>query len=339
MKRRVLGVLLPLALVWSVACGPLGETGEQGEIVFESPSGWGNWGSPSELAEGGQLEFSVVSNYNGGLLSDDEYQAAYIIQATSSDPGVLEVVEFDRDKIVVRGVADGEVMLQVEARREDGTDIEDALPIPVREVARHTLSERCSSESELLYLPTQRLRVTSNLYSHQDNRLAGYEEPPVRVTGEGLELLELTSESTIRLNTGEAGEQGTLESTVTDDKLDVAVVAFAQVNGSTLTNLFGGDPEAEIRLMTAFATTPTVDGVPVCNEGLRSRLASETTDICEVTAMYGRDNDDGSWAGTSFVIDPLAPGQCDVEITIVHPESGQEFGAQLSFEVQPASSD
>ncbi len=333
MKVRYLGMLLPLALLWSVACGPPGppgEDGEQGDMTFKPPPEWSTWRDSSQLAEGGQVELGVVSRDDGQILR--------VLQASSSDPRVLEVVETGYDNIVVRGVADGEAMLQVVARRPDGSNVDDSLAIGVREVARHTLTHDCADSPNWLYLPSQYLRLTSQLYSDEDVKLVGYDVPPVRV--DGLELdADHTRGTTVSLRTGDAGTQGTLESTVTDDKLEFEVVEFGQVDGVTAVADWGNEGDLKAGGSPAvYQVYPTVNDATVCNSGLRSRVESETTAICEVIPM-GTQYEDGRRRGTSFAVEPLAEGLCEVDFALETADGEEQYATQISFEILPDDSE
>jgi hypothetical protein len=273
------------------------------------------------IAPGAKLDLVVFANGTTDKLP--------ILQATSSKPGVLEVVAVKGETIIVSGVAPGAAELTIAAKGPDGKRVTDKMFFHVGKPASHGIEHICTEEPKAAYVRGTDVSIFHNLATADKRPVVGYDYVPLTISPSGaLDFVAQPQAGTLyRYRATKATPSVTIRSNIDGKAIDARIVEPSQIKTGELyvpgRMLAGG-------YAYAVAHVDLPDGTPVCSQNALTRARSLTPDICKVTARLDDSLDDTNREQLAEIT-ALKFGTCQLEVTL--PELGDR-GLVLKQSIQ-----
>ena len=298
-------------------------TGNEGNLDFSytADDDIKNFNKP--IAAGASLELRIAETDTRTKVDVDD--------ASTSDVAIMRVASFNDDRVIVEGVSDGNVLVEVTARTQSGDLLTDSVNMRVATAAGTLLSHTCEGGSEVgkYFADTDGVLIGYELFDDSNNAVIGYGFHPFEVSGDAeLTLREdVTDQAFMWFDIGSATGPATIASTIDDVRLAMEIITPGDIDD------IGGPQTIEVRAgETAYAHFwPTHDGTRVCQSEAEVQAASATPDICEVRATMPVDEESDSFldiTGT-VAIEGVAFGTC--EFTVTYPDGMGGTGVTKSF--------
>jgi hypothetical protein len=332
MRRRDLFAGATIAAV--VGCAAFActstTTGNEGNLKFSyvTDDNFADFNKP--IAVGASLDINVTE-------AGDDPDPAEVIEASSDDPGVLEVSNVSGNTITVTGGSDGNILLSVDAD-VSGSTVSDSVNLTVRtpEVLQMNHTCRAASETEGYYLVDQAAWVPFELEMENGQPVIGYGYYPVDIDPQGgVELqTDHKGQAYMRFMTGSTAQDVTLTSQIDDSELTMKLATKGDVDGMELEN--ASEVEAYKDENRVIPLRPTVGGVPVCQAKLNIEISNSTESVCDVSSIFESqsDEDDIEQIGLlSGSVDVRGEQVGDCTFTVTLPEADGGNGVSQEFTV------
>jgi hypothetical protein len=319
---------LPLCL--TVACESR-TTGNEGNFVFsyDADDDVRNFNKP--IAVGASLDLEVRSV--GGGEPPVELSAA---APAEEDAEILEVTSFAGHEVTVKGLAEGEPLLEVTGTDTEGEELSDSVNLLVRipEVLklRHTCADGASSAA---YLANRRAYIPFDLEMENEQPVIGYGYYPL-TSSDPAAVTIVTADSTqrnIAVDMGNTPGAYTLDSDIDDTTLTVNVVTEGQIDGVEQPIAFVVE-DIDVGDTNSFYVLPKVGEDLVCQSSITKEVTSNTPEICTVQELLEGEDDDlleGGW----FSITGVAEGECQYTVRYPGGADGAGVEAQFTYPIEP----
>jgi hypothetical protein len=322
-SRMAYGTGLAAAgLYFAIGCTST-TTGNEGNLDFSytADDQVTNFNKP--IAVGAKLELRVAET--------GTRRAVEVEDASSDDPGVLDVETFSSDRIIVTGTGDGNALIEVSAKVPDGSVVSDSVNMLGATPEVLKLRHSCTSgEDEAKYfVDTDGVLIGYDMEKSNGQSVIGYGYFPIEVTGDAeLSLNESsTDQAHFHFDIGSMPGTATIASTIDETMLQFEVVTIGDVDAVE------ANPANSLRLhvdeTAFFHVWPTVDGVRVCQSEETMTAETSTPDICTVSAV-DPPSDQGTLDITGWVkVEGKEFGNC--EFTVTYPDAADGAGASLDL--------
>lgn len=330
MQRKILlaAVALPLAL--TVACESR-TTGNEGNFVFsyDADDDVRNFNKP--IAVGASLDLEVRSVGDGE--PPVELSAA---APAEEDAEFLEVTAFAGHEITVKGLAEGEPLLEVTGTDTEGEELSDSVNLLVRipEVLklRHTCDNDANSAA---YLVNRRAWLPFDLEMENEQPVIGYGYYPATSSDpEALTISTADSNQThIALDMGNTAGSYTVDSDIDDTSLTFNVVTEGQIDGIAEPTAFVVE-DIDVGDTNSFYVVPMVANDKLCQSSITKEVTSDTPNICTVDELLQGEDDDlyeGGW----FTVTGVAEGECRYTVTYAGGNGGAGVSQQFTYPIEP----
>lgn len=298
--------------------------GEKGELEFYYQSTDFDFDKP--IAVGATLDLHVRE--------PDSNQAAEVLDATPTAPGILDVAGQRDDVVELEGVAEGEGNVEVEARLPSGDEVRDRLAQPMRTATVDSLelSHHCVEGQEAAYLVDTEAAIGFDMSAGGEEVIGGDFLP---VSGGASLRLEprATLLHTVYVQTPSQKTTVTLESEVDDTTATFHVVEEADIDG-VVRDLGPSDGSIRVDRQGLVHVAPEGGEHRVCwavTEGFEA--SSDTPGICEVAPVEADDVEEALDGQPGFVrVTGLEPGTCEMTARFPNGRDGQ--GASGTFQLE-----
>lgn len=261
------------------------------------------------IAPGAKLDLVVFRNGTNEKLR--------LVDATSSRPGVLQVVKVEGETLTVSGVSPGATELTISATLE-GKRVTDKMFFHVAKPTSHALEHLCTEEPKAAYIRGTDVAIFHNLSTADKRPVVGYDYVPVTISPSGtLDFVAQPQGGTVyRYRAARSAPSVSVKSDIDGKTLEARIVEPADVKKGQLfvpkRMIAGGFAYAVARVEVA-------DGTTVCSQNALTRARSLTPEICKVSAKLDDSLDDTNREQLAE-IQALKFGTCRLEMTL--PELG-----------------
>lgn len=298
-------------------------TGNEGNLTFSYTADDQVSDFNKPIGVGASLEIRVVEAGTRNPVT--------LNSVTSSDPATLKVVSTSGGAFVLRGLAAGEALIEVEADN-DGDVVTDSVNMlaAVPEVLK--LSHSCDAGGTLgvLYSSNSEILVPFDLERANGQAVIGYGLFPLEISGDASLDRESTDQANLHIHLGAAGSVE-IASVIDGSRLSLDVIDDAAIDGAALTPLDG----LQILMFegeTRFAhVSPMAGEKRVCQSTAVMTAVSTTPEICAASATPNLDDTDSLNESLWLKIEAKAFGTCQIDVTF--PDGADGAGATSSLEV------
>jgi hypothetical protein len=273
------------------------------------------------IAPGAKLDLVVFANGTTNKLT--------ILEATSSKPGVLKVVEIKGETLVVSGVAPGATELTIVAKTFNGERVTDKMFFHVAKPATHGLEHICTEEPKAAYVRGTDVGIFHNMATADKRPVVGYDYVPLTITpSNALDFVAQPQAGTIyRYRATKAAPSVTIKSNIDGKSIEARIVEPSDIKTGEL--WVPGRMLAGSRSY-AVGHVRLTGGAEVCSQNALTRARSLTPEICSVTARLDDSLDDTNREQLAEIT-ALKFGTCQLEMTL--PELGDR-GLVLKQSIQ-----
>lgn len=320
-------VLVPAALLLVTGCESV-VTGNEGNFRFEYDADDRVFDFNKPVAVGARLDLRVIDAGDDAPIE--------LVDASTDDPAVLDVVSFEGNGFTLEGTGDGEVLITVKGAREGGEELSDSVNMLARVPDVHRLSHTCGADGSTAYLANQPIYVPFEFERSNGQPVIGYGYYPVQSSSP-----EVTLDSTwqdaqwMRFDLGAAGA-ATITSDIDGTVLNLAVIDEAAIDGAAQPIAFVLE-DIDVGDTNPFYVLPTAGGDTVCQALATYEVTSLTPDLCDVRAIatFAAPNSTEGKESGWFEIEGIAAGTC--RYTVRYPLGAAGVGASTDFEypIQP----
>ena len=256
--------------------------------------------------------------------------------AESDDPAILEVTTFAGSSVTVRGVADGEPLLQVTGTTASGEELSDSVNLLVRAPEVLRLAHTCTTNATGAYITNQKVYVPFELERENGQPVIGYGLYPATPSdAAGLTLdAESSNQQFMAFQTGAAAATLTLDSDIDDSSLSVTLIDAGAIDGVEAPIAFVLE-DIDVGDTNAFYVRPTTGGTTVCQADIEKTVVSDTPTICDVRERAAADGGESAHEFGWFEIEGIAAGTCSYTVTFPGGSGGAGTSAQFTYEIQP----
>ena len=314
-----LGLLAALALP-SVACKSK-LTGNKGNFTFSYHATEDVTDFNKPIAVGAKLDLKVEEP---GVLARD----IDVKDATTDDPGVLEVVSFSGNTVVLLGTGAGQALVQVTGKNSQGETLDDEVNMQARVPEVVKIDHSCTTADEGRYLAGQE-EVWLHFDLEMDNGQAviGYGYHPVSFEPADAVTVNQTSNAQefIGMKVSDTPQSVSVKADIGDEALTMTLVDPASIDGAQLDEAGTRTPILVDRTRWLLIR-PTIGGEPICQAKTPVEAVTSTPDLCEIASGDDPEHDLTAlsvvekWGFIS--VKGVAPGAC--KFTVKHPASGDD---------------
>jgi hypothetical protein len=318
--------LAAAGLYFAIGCTST-TTGNEGNLDFSyiADDQITNFNKP--VAVGAKLELRVAQT---GTRREVEVQ-----DASSDDPGVLEVETFSSDRVIVVGTGDGNALIEVSAEVPDGSVVSDSVNMlaAVPEVLKLRHSCTTDGAEAKYFVDTDDVLIGYDMEKSNGQPVIGYGYFPIETSGDAeLSLNESsTDQAHFHFDIGSMPGSAAIASTIDETTLDFEVVTVADVDG--IESNPANDLQLHVDETEYFHVWPTVADVRVCQSEATMTAETSTPDICAVSAV-DPPSDQGVGDITGWVkVEGKAFGNCEFTVTYSDAADGDGVTVDLTAEI------
>ncbi|MBA2663754.1 MAG: hypothetical protein H0U74_15815 [Bradymonadaceae bacterium] len=271
------------------------------------------------LAEGTRVTMRAVSGLKDSLTLES---------AKSSSPGVLEVVSFQRDLVVLSAKSAGEAVIDVVAEGPESGNLRDSVNLSVRTPASLEITDSCRDE---VYLTAGTIDLPYTMRDSSGKSLAGYGFYPLNFipAGPGPSVdANITSVGLVRFRTGDKAGNFALNSDLSVNAMSLEIVEPDQVT------VFNADSATGPDISLASGTAPVVTFLiktatkSICGTSDHVQVTSLTPDTC-IGSM-------GWFLGANYLrVTPKATGSCQLEVNLLGTDDAILHSDGFALEIAP----
>ncbi|MFT4979811.1 MAG: hypothetical protein ACI8S6_005723 [Myxococcota bacterium] len=324
--KRVSAVGLSMAL-FSIACQS-SLTGNEGNFQFSYDADDRVTDFNKPIAVGASLDLEVRDV--------GAQQPVNLTEASTDDPGVIEVASFNDHELTVTATGEGFARLQVAGTTADGEDLTDSVNLMASVPEVHLLWHTCdpTGQGAAGYLTGQRVWLPFELEMSNGQPVIGYGYYPVAFDGAPV-LTVNSADSTqqhMAADIGDTPGELTMTSDVDGSSLSMLIAEPGQIDGVAEPIAFVLE-DIDVGDVNSFYTLPTVGDIVLCQAEVTKTVQSDTPDICDV-----RDRDPADPSAYEygwFEVEGIAQGTCTYTVTYPDGSGGQGASASFSYTIEP----
>ena len=322
--RWIRNAALVITAGWIVACSSA-VTGNEGNFVFSYAADDNVLDFNKPVAVGARLDLLVseVGTRAPVELSD----------ASTDDPGVMEVVEFGGSTFTVEGVGEGNVLVEVAGTTTDGEELTDSVNMNVAVPEVHRLIHTCDRQAETAaYLTGTDVVMEFEFLRSNGQAIIGYGYYPVTLSGDALAIDEAAS-GQLWMHLAVGPDPGTVEmvSDIDGTRRVFEVVDPGAIDGVREPTDFVWE-DIDVGDTNAFYVLPTVGEAIVCQAQTPMEAVSLTPDICAV-ADGNPDPESQEWGW--FNVTGVEAGSCEFEVTYTRGNGGAGASEVFTYTIEP----
>ncbi len=302
-------------------------TGNEGNLTFQYAADDDLLDFNKAIAIGAKLDLTVRTA--------GAEEAVDLTDATTQKPAVLKVAAFSGHTLTVEGVGEGNTLVEVTAKKADGTTVTDSVNMRAAKAEVLKMRHYCTSETTGHYLVNSQALLPFELERKNGESVIGYGYYPVSISPATGATHNTTNKAQVHLwlDTGKTPTVVTLQSDIDATTLKMQLHEESEIDGALLD---GGKAAAQafVGLNHYALVRPTIAGAPVCQANADFEAEATTEETCTVKALKAKRTGADVETGWGWVeIQGKKAGKCNFNVSYPKADGGKGLVVPLEVAI------